>query len=135
MLLASGASLGQTAVMLMLLPELPWPLVAASAAVAGLFFPVLNASVVTVRTMRTPVSLRPTVHTAAVTVAMILAPIGALAAGPALETFDLAAVLAAILVGNTVCGLAITAAGLRERALVRPDAAPASAGPGGPRGP
>jgi len=84
--------------------------------VGGLFFPVLNACVVTVRTMRTPVSLRPTVHTAAVTVAMILAPLGALAAGPALESFDLAPVLAVILLGNTVCGLAITAAGLRDRA-------------------
>lgn len=110
-LLASASSAGQTAVMWMLLPDLPWPVVAASAAVAGLFFPVLNASVVTVRTMRTPVALRPTVHTAAVTVAMILAPLGALAAGPALESFDLAPVLAAILLGNMICGLVIAAAG------------------------
>ena len=70
--------------------------------------------------MRTPVPLRPTVHTAAVTVAMILAPLGALAAGPALESFELATVLAAILVGNTICGLALAAAGLRERALGAP---------------
>ena len=119
-LLASASSAGQTAVLWMLLPDLAWPLVAASAAVAGLFFPVLNACVVTVRTMRTPVALRPTVHTAAVTVAMILAPLGALAAGPALESFDLAPVLAVILVGNTLCGLAITAAGLRDRAAAAP---------------
>ncbi len=114
-LLASASSAGQTAVMWMLLPDLSWPVVAASAAVAGLFFPVLNACVITVRTMRTPVALRPTVHTAAVTVALILAPLGALAAGPALESFSLTAVLAAILVGNTICGLVLAAAGLRER--------------------
>jgi predicted MFS family arabinose efflux permease len=114
-LLASTSSVGQTAVMWMLLPDIPWPVVAASAAVAGIFFPMLNACVVTVRTMRTPVALRPTVHTAAVTVAMILAPLGALAAGPALESFSLSAVLAVILLGNTLCGIAIAAAGLRDR--------------------
>jgi hypothetical protein len=119
-LLASTSSLGQTAVLWMLLPDLAWPIVAASAAVAGLFFPVMNASIVTVRTMRTPVALRPTVHTAAVTVAMILAPLGALAAGPALESFALAPVLAVIMVGNTVCGLAITVAGIRDRATAAP---------------
>lgn len=114
-LLASTSSLGQTALMWMLLPDLSWPIVAASGAVVGVFFPMLNAAVVTVRTMRTPVALRPTVHTAAVTVALILAPLGALAAGPALEAFDLAPVLAAILAGNTICGLVIAAAGVRDR--------------------
>ncbi len=128
--LASGASIGQTATMWILLPDLSWPIVAASAAVAGLFFPVLNASVVTVRTMRTPVSLRPTVHTAAVTVAMILAPLGALAAGPALESFSLAPVLAVILLGNTICGLVIAAAGLRDRRLVTRVPAAPTATPG-----
>lgn len=115
LVLASTASLGQTATMWILLPDLAWPIVAASAAVAGLFFPVLNACVITVRTMRTPPRLRATVHTAAVTVAMILAPLGALAAGPALDVFALAEVLAVILVGNTLCGLVIATAGLRER--------------------
>ncbi|HZB22208.1 MAG TPA: MFS transporter [Gaiellaceae bacterium] len=117
-LLASTSSLGQTAAMWILLPDLPWPIVAASGAIAGVFFPMLNASVVTIRTMRTPIALRPTVHTAAVTVAMILAPLGALAAGPALERFDLAAVLAVILVGNTLCGSAIAIAGMRDRARI-----------------
>lgn len=127
--LTSTASAGQTAVMWMLLPELSWPVVAASAAIAGLFFPVLNACVVTVRTMRTPVSLRPTVHTAAVTVAMILAPLGALAAGPALERFDLAPVLGVILFGNTLCGLVMAAAGLRDRRAVTVEPAASTARP------
>ena len=85
---------------------------------AGIFFPMLNACVVTIRTMRTPIALRPTVHTAAVTVAMILAPLGALAAGPALERFDLTSVLAVILVGNTLCGVAIAVAGMRDRSRI-----------------
>jgi MFS family permease len=129
-LLASVSSAGQTAVLWVLLPDLAWPIVAASAAIAGLFVPMLNACVVTVRTMRTPVPLRPTVHTAAVTVALILAPLGAIAAGPALESFDLAPVLAVILVGNTICGLAITAAGLRDRRIVTAEPAAATAPPG-----
>jgi MFS family permease len=122
LLLASTASAGQTAVLWMVVPDLPWPVVAASVAVAGVFFPFLNACVVTVRTMRTPVPLRPTVHTAAVTVAMVLAPLGALAAGPALESFELGPVLAAIMVGNTICGIALAAAGLRERGSVAEEA-------------
>jgi MFS family permease len=118
LLLASAASLGQAATMWILLPDLAWPIVAASAAVAGVFFPVLNASVITLRTTRTPPALRATVHTAAVTVAMIAAPLGAIAAGPALHAFDLTAVLAAAIAGNALCGLVIALAGLRERRLL-----------------
>jgi hypothetical protein len=65
--------------------------------------------------MRSPPELRPTVHTAAVTVALILAPVGALAAGPALSAYGLNAVLAAVIVANTVFGAAFSWAGLRER--------------------
>jgi MFS family permease len=115
--LASIAALGQGAVTWMLLPDLPWPVVAASAAVGGVFFPVLFACVITLRTTRTPPPLRATVHTAAVTVAMIAAPLGALAAGPALNAFDLAPVLAVILAGNTLCGIVIAGAGIRERSV------------------
>ena len=113
--LASLASAGQTASMWILFPDLPWPVVVASAAIAGVFFPVMNASVITVRTMRTPPALRPTVHTAAVTVAMILSPVGALIAGPALEATSLGWVLFATMIANTFFGLAITTVGLRNR--------------------
>jgi hypothetical protein len=65
--------------------------------------------------MRTPASLRPTVHTAAVTLAMVLAPIGALLAGPALTATSLGWVLLGTLTANTIVGLAITVAGLRNR--------------------
>ena len=82
---------------------------------AGVFFPALNASVIAVRTMRSPPVLRPTVHTAAVTVATILSPVGALAAGPALAVTSLGWVLLATLAANTVFGLAISAAGMRNR--------------------
>lgn len=115
LLLASLSSLGQAAALWALFPDLPWPVVVAASAVTGLFFPVLNAAVVTTRTMRTAPPLRPTVHTAAVTIATILAPLGALAAGPALASTSLAVVLGVTLLANTVCGLAITAAGLRHR--------------------
>lgn len=114
--LASAAAAGQTAVLWILLPELPWPTVAAAAVVAGVFSPMLNSTVITTRTMRTPPRLRPSVHAAAVTVALVLAPVGALAAGPLLE-LGLEPAIAAVLLLNTFCGLAFVAAGLRERRL------------------
>jgi MFS family permease len=114
-LLASAASVGQTAGLWLFLPDLPWPVVVAAAAVTGVFFPTLNACVITVRTMRTPPPLRPTVHTAAVTVALMLSPVGALLAGPALAATSLRWVLLVTLAANTVVGLALTVAGLRNR--------------------
>ena len=115
LLLATAAGAGQTAVLWLVLPELPWPLLAAVAAINGAFFPVLNSVVITTRTMRTPPHLRPTVHTAAVTIALMLAPLGALAAGPALSTFGLDPVLVVILAANTLFGVMFAWAGLRER--------------------
>jgi MFS family permease len=114
-LLASVASAGQTTALWLLLPDLPWPVLVAAGGIGGVFFPMLNACVITVRTMRTPASLRPTVHTAAVTLAMVLAPIGALLAGPALTAISLGWVLLATLTANTIVGLAITVAGIRHR--------------------
>ena len=114
--LATTSVAGQTAVMWILLPDLPWPVVAAMAAVGGFFSPIVNSTVITTRTMRTPPRLRPSVHAAAVTVALVLAPVGALIAGPALEATTLAAVLAGVLALNTLCGVAFVIAGVRERA-------------------
>jgi predicted MFS family arabinose efflux permease len=117
-LLASSAAAGQTAVLWILLPDLPWPAVAAAAIVTGVFSPVLNSTVITTRTMRTPPVLRPSVHAAAVTVALVLAPLGALSAGPLLNVFGLEVAVGAVLTLNTLCGIAFVAAGLRERRLV-----------------
>lgn len=114
-LLATAAAAGQTVALWLLFPDLPWPALAASGAAIGLFFPFLNTVIVTTRTMRTPPRLRPAVHTAAVTVAMILSPLGALAAGTALSAYGLRTVLAAVLAANTLCGIAFAVAGLRER--------------------
>lgn len=113
--LASSAAAGQTAVLWILLPDLPWPVVAGAAVVTGLFSPVLNSAVITTRTMRTPPSLRPSVHAAAVTVALVLAPLGALAAGPLFRLYGLDVAIGAVLALNTVCGIAFVAAGVRER--------------------
>ena len=83
--------------------------------VAGVFAPVINSTVITTRTMRTPPFLRASVHAAAVTLALMLAPLGALAAGPLLHLFGLDVAIAAILTLNTLCGIAFVAAGVRER--------------------
>lgn len=119
LLLASSAAAGQTAVLWLLLPDLPWPAVAGAACMTGIFAPVLNSTVITTRTMRTPPALRPSVHAAAVTVALVLAPIGALSAGPLLNLFGLGVALAVVLSLNTLCGAAFVVAGLRERRAVR----------------
>jgi hypothetical protein len=125
-LLASLASAGQSAAFWLLLPDLPWPVVVAAAAVNGVFFPTLNACVITVRTMRTPPPLRATVHTAAVTIALILSPLGAVLAGPALAATSLGWVLLVTLAMNTFVGLAITVAGLRNRGPASSEAAVAT---------
>ena len=114
-LLASSAAAGQTAVLWILLPDLPWTAVAGAAIVTGVFSPMLNSTVITIRTMRTPPVLRPSVHAAAVTVALVLAPIGALSVGPLLNVFGLEIAVGAVLALNTLCGIAFVAAGLRER--------------------
>ena len=135
LLVSAVAAMVQATALWVLLPDLAWPIVSAAAFVAGLFVPFLNAVVITTRTMRTPPRLRASVHTAAVTVAMILAPLGALVAGPALSAYSLEVVLAGALAAYSFVCVTFAAAGLRERALVPPATAPASAGPGGPRGP
>jgi predicted MFS family arabinose efflux permease len=122
--LASGSAAGQTAVLWLLLPELPWPAVAAAAAATGLFAPILNSTVITVRTMRTPPRLRPSVHAAAVTVALVLAPLGALSAGPLLTGVGLTAAIGAVLALNTLCGIAFVIAGTRERRVLAARPAP-----------
>jgi predicted MFS family arabinose efflux permease len=132
-LLASTAAAGQTAALWILLPELPWPVVAAAAAVTGLFSPILNSTVITTRTMRTPPRLRATVHAAAVTVALALAPVGALAAGPALQATSLQVVVGAVLALNTVCGVAFVVAGARERGAPAGEATAPTTSPTAPR--
>lgn len=116
LLVAATAALVQAIVLWALFPDLAWPIVAVAAFVAGLFAPFLNAVVITTRTMRTPPRLRASVHTAAVTVALVLAPLGALAAGPALTAYSLETVLAGALAANTFVCVTFAAAGLRERA-------------------
>ena len=117
-LLASSAAAGQTAVLWILLPDLPWTAVAGAAIVTGVFSPMLNSTVITIRTMRTPPVLRPSVHAAAVTVALVLAPIGALSVGPLLNVFGLEVAVGAVLALNTLCGIAFVGAGLRERRVL-----------------
>jgi MFS family permease len=119
-LLATSAQAGQMAILWFLFPDLPWPVVAAAALVAGVFAPVINSTVITTRTMRTPPYLRASVHAAAVTVALILAPLGALAAGPLLEQYGLEAAIGVFLILNSLCGVAFVAAGVRERRVLAP---------------
>lgn len=110
-----------------LVADLPaWAMVA-SLFGAGLFLPGVNTASMTVRTVRTPPALRPKANAAAVTLATLLSPLGALAAGPAIEAASVELVLAVAVAANTALALTIAAAGLRDRARETPATPPAPA--------
>jgi predicted MFS family arabinose efflux permease len=116
--LGAVAAVLQSAPLWLLVADAPYALLVADVFFVSLFFPMVNAALMTVRTVRTPVALRPKVTAVTVTGAVVLSPLGSLAAGPALEAFSLEAVLAVTLAGANVLGCLIAAAGLRDRARV-----------------
>jgi MFS family permease len=117
-LLGALAAVLQAAPLWILVADAPYAVLISAVFFVSLFFPMVNAALMTVRTVRTPVALRPKVNSVAVTGAVVLSPLGSLAAGPALEAFSLEAVLSVTLAGATVLGVLMAAAGLRDRARV-----------------
>jgi MFS family permease len=115
-LLGALAAILEAVPLWLLVADVPYGLLVADVFLAAVFFPMLNAALMTVRTVRTPIALRPKVTSVTVTGAMVLSPLGTLAAGPALETFSLTAVLAVTLAGATLLCLVLAGAGLRDRA-------------------
>jgi len=110
-----------TAMLLSALPlwllaaHLPWLGVAAVLAVFGLFLPFVNAPMMGVITVRTPVALRPKVLTALFTVVTLANPIGLAAAGPALQAYGPRATYLVIAGGFAVTALVYTTVVLRHR--------------------
>lgn len=117
-LLGAIAAICEAVPLWLLVTDAPFVVLLVDVFVAALFFPMLNAALMTVRTVRTPIPLRPKVTTVTVTGAVVLSPLGSLAAGPALEEWGLNPVLAVTLAGATVLCVVLAWVGLRDRARV-----------------
>jgi MFS family permease len=105
--LAAVAIVAMPLPLFLLAPRLPW--VAALVVVAGFAFftPLVNAPVIGVLTVRTPVDLRPKVMTAVMTVATLAGPFGFITAGYALRHVALGSFFIALPALLTLCGLAM----------------------------
>ena len=88
-----------------------------------LFIPFVNGPLIGVITTRTPVELRPKVMTALISVSTLSAPLGYLAAGQLLGTWEPTRVFAAAAVGLTATALVFATIALRHREEPVPEAA------------
>jgi len=96
--------------------SMPW---AAAAVVIGCFgftAPLVNAPIIGILTVRTPVALRPKVMTAVMTVATLAGPLGFVAASQALDHVSLRVVFLAVAGALSVASFAFAAVLLRARA-------------------
>jgi MFS family permease len=85
--LGSAAFVALTLPIFVLAVEVPVPVVMTALAVSSFFSPLVNAPLIGVITMRTPVALRAKVMTAVITTAMLAGPLGMAIAGPLLESW------------------------------------------------
>lgn len=85
--LGSAAFVALTLPIFVLAVEVPVPVVMLALAVSSFFSPLVNAPLIGVITMRTPVALRAKVMTAVITTAMLAGPLGMAVAGPLLESW------------------------------------------------
>jgi MFS family permease len=88
-----------------------------------LFIPFVNGPLIGVITTRTPVELRPKVMTALISVSTLSAPLGYLAAGQLLGTWEPTRVFGAAAVGMTATALVFATIALRHREEPAPEAA------------
>ena len=77
----------------LLSPTTPWPAAWSIIAAFAFFTPLVNAPIIGILTVRTPVELRPKVMTAVMTVATMAGPFGFIAAGYALRHVTLGSLL------------------------------------------
>jgi MFS family permease len=85
--LGSAAFVALTLPIFVLAVDVPVPVVMLALAVSSFFSPLVNAPLIGVITMRTPVALRAKVMTAVITTAMLAGPLGMVIAGPLLESW------------------------------------------------
>jgi MFS family permease len=85
--LGSAAFVALTLPIFVLAVDVPVPVMMLALAVSSFFSPLVNAPLIGVITMRTPVALRAKVMTAVITTAMLAGPLGVAIAGPLLESW------------------------------------------------
>jgi predicted permease len=110
----------------LLSPTTSWPVAALIIGAFAFFTPLINAPIIGILTVRTPVELRPKVMTAVMTVATMAGPFGFIAAGYALRHVALGPFFLALPALLTLGSLLFAAVLLRHREDVAGEVAVAS---------
>jgi MFS family permease len=124
--LAALAIVAMPLPLFLLSPTTPWPVATLIIAAFGFFVPLVNAPIVGLLTMRTPVELRPKVLTGFMTVATVAGPLGFIAAGYLLLHVALGPFFIGLAALLTLGSLAFAAVLLRHRDDAPADVAVAS---------
>jgi MFS family permease len=124
--LAAVAIVAMPLPLFLLSPATPWPAAMVIIGAFAFFTPLVNAPVIGILTVRTPVELRPKVMTAVMTVASMAGPFGFLAAGYILQHVALGPFFIGLPALLTLGGLAFAGALLRHRDDAPTDVAVAS---------
>jgi MFS family permease len=124
--LAAGAIVAMPLPLFFLSPSTAWPVAIAIVGAFGFFVPLVNAPIVGLLTVRTPVELRPKVVTGFMTVATMAGPFGFLAAGYILRHVSINAFFVGLPALLLLGGLAFAAVLLRHSDAEQLEAAPAA---------
>jgi MFS family permease len=124
--LAAVAIVAMPLPLFLLSPATLWPVATVIIGAFAFFTPLVNAPVIGILTVRTPVELRPKVMTAVMTVASMAGPFGFLAAGYILQHVALGPFFIGLPALLTLGGLAFAGALLRHRDEAAIDVAVAS---------
>lgn len=116
LLLSAVAIVAMPLPLFFLAAHMPWGAAIVVVGAFAFFNPIVNAPIIGVLTVRTPVALRPKVMTAVMTVATMAGPLGFLAAGEALRYISLSTLFVVLPALLTLGGLAFAAVLLRQRA-------------------
>ena len=124
--LAAVAIVAMPLPLFLLSPTTPWPAATIIIAAFAFFTPLVNAPVIGILTVRTPVELRPKVMTAVMTVATMAGPFGFIAAGYLLQHVAIGSFFIGLPALLTLGSLAFAAVLLRQRGDAAGDLAVAS---------
>jgi predicted MFS family arabinose efflux permease len=112
--LAAFAIVAMPLPLFLLSPHTPWPVAMVIVGAFAFFTPLVNAPIIGVLTVRTPVELRPKVMTAVMTVATLAGPFGFIVAGYVLRHAALGAFFVGLPALLTLGGLVFAAILLRQ---------------------
>lgn len=96
--------------------SLPWAVATIVIAAFAFFTPLVNAPIIGLLTVRTPVAMRPKVMTAVISIATVAGPLGYFAAGEALRAVSVQTLFVVVASTLTLAGIAFAGVLLRDRA-------------------